>query len=105
MQLDHLKRREFVTLLSGVAAWPLVVRAQQPAKPVIGFFGGGHLILLATIGFAALIAGPAMAGDLPVRVYKRPRAVSSGHYDKFVGLRVPANSAAGMTCTSGDGLE
>src|SRR5947208_1067287 len=104
MRFNHLRRREFITLLGGVSlARPLLARAQQPAMPVIGFVNGAS-----AWEYAPLV--DAFRQSLGESGYFEGRNVAveyrwaEGHYDRLPTLaadqvrrRVTVIAAAGGT--------
>jgi putative ABC transport system substrate-binding protein len=104
MQFDQLRRREFIRLLGGAAvSWPLAVRAQQPAMPVVGFI---HILSPETVPrfVPAFRQGLKEVGYVEGQNLAVEYRWAQGQYDRLPGLvaDLVRRQVAVIAATGGD---
>jgi hypothetical protein len=87
---DKMRRRQFMTLLGGAAAWPLAARAQQPAMPVIGL----HREMPIKTGFFAVMLYAALYSQRGV--FSPIRKAWRGLASPRLALRASHSPCAGL---------
>jgi putative tryptophan/tyrosine transport system substrate-binding protein len=97
-----MRRREFISLLGGLAAVPLTARAQQPAMPMVGYISGSSAAERAPL-LRAFHQGLSEAGYFEGRNVKIEYRYAEGKYDRMPAFAADLIHRGVTAIFAGDG--